>query len=271
MRGGRRRSTMTTGIEPASRAKAEVMSTEPTKPGAGAIWPRVNSATASAGATIARVSGFASATAIGMLRPERRIIGTVMTLPPTPRNAAMPPTGKPSQLARPEEGRLSERNGGVANMGRKNPGRTQRSTMVSPIYATKPHRKNRSGAKRATPAPIAPPLARRTKSNERPLRRWRTSRRVAAVATRALTSMMSDEVAVAARTASPPSEMSTTVMTGTVTNPPPKPNRTVVTPTTRPMTMSRRMDMTSVHRTEPLAGNRMQDSSLRELATTISL
>ncbi|GAA3104604.1 hypothetical protein GCM10010449_29580 [Streptomyces rectiviolaceus] len=55
-----------------------------------------------------------------------------------------------------------------------------------------------------------------------------------AVANPALTTITKAEVAVATRIASEPSAASAHTTTGTATNPPPKPNNTVVTPVRSP-------------------------------------
>src|SRR5699024_303440 len=103
-----------------------------------------------------------------------------------------------------------------------------------------PHCSRASGANRPAKAPSAPPRPRSPSSHQRPLRCASVSRRVETVATMALTSITSAEVAAATRAVSCPRSASTRVMIGTVTKPPPKPKSTVVSPTRQPMSTSPR-------------------------------
>ncbi|SCE12601.1 hypothetical protein GA0115246_111101, partial [Streptomyces sp. SolWspMP-sol7th] len=111
------------------------------------MLPRTRSETDSAGATIASVSGLASAAATGIEAPARRSSGTVITLPPTPRNEATAPIGSPRPVG------SACRRPATVRAGRRKPGRASRSTTVTPTYATKPQRSTGPGANRPATAP----------------------------------------------------------------------------------------------------------------------
>ena len=228
------------GSPPMSSAAAENRSRDPTTPGAS-IDAGARIVTSTAGLMITKVSGLARVVATVIVAPDRRIIGTVMTDPPTPRNEARPPIGTPHTAAMPRPPSLtSPASSTTAALRRKNPGRASRSTAVAAIYATNPHCSSASGANLPPKAPSAPPRPSSPSSHHRPLRWASVDRFVDTVATTALTSMTSAEVAAATRAVSCPRSASTKVMIGTVTKPPPNPKSTVVRPTRQPMRMSSR-------------------------------
>src|SRR5258707_10196430 len=99
-----------------------------------------------------------------------------------------------------------------------------------------------SGAQFAANAPRAAPTAMNAVIGQRYSRRSWPSLALAMVAQEALTTMIAVEVAIAVCIASAPLVASTAAYTaGTVTNPPPNPNTTVVMPVTQPTTTSSKM------------------------------
>jgi len=66
-------------------------------------------------------SGFAMAVAWPIAMPRRRMRGTVITLPPTPRNAAIQPMTSPDNAVPMEEGAARPSAGCDRNMGQAEP------------------------------------------------------------------------------------------------------------------------------------------------------
>lgn len=75
-----------------------------------------------------------------MSSPDRRIMETVITLPPTPRKAAIPQIGIP-QPSGSGRGRGCEARRSASRPGR-NPGRSRRSITVTPMEATNSQPRN---------------------------------------------------------------------------------------------------------------------------------
>src|SRR5690606_15399181 len=111
-----------------------------------------------------RDKGFAAAVAAVMLAPRRRIKGTVITLPPTPKKAAMAPIRTPAPaLLTLLKGRMTFLASWVK------PDRNRLSRIVRPKYTTKTQRTQEPFKAMAATAPgIAPTAINRSKGRTCP-------------------------------------------------------------------------------------------------------